>query len=108
MSELAAKIAAFLLAQRRWVKAKELCAQFGIAQRALRRLGEREGLCSQCAISGDKGYRHVACATEKEWKRFQRRMGDHAIGELRRRRALRRLRAELFTAQTALELEGVA
>ena len=86
----------YLLEQRRWVSAKELSRRFAIGQRAFRREGKRAGLCSEFAISGDRGYRHLAHCTEKEWARFDARIGDHAIGELQRRKRLRLKRRELL------------
>lgn len=95
MSELAARIEDYLLQEKRWVPARELVERFGIRQRAFRRLGTKEGLCSNFAISGDKGYMHVRHASEKAWERCKARLRAHAIGELTRLKHLRQRREAL-------------
>jgi hypothetical protein len=97
MNNRAAQIEAFLMERHGWVSSKELCARFEINARALRAIDGKPGLCSEFAIYGDKGYRHVGTATEKEFDRFEGRMHLHAIGELVRRIKLRRLRRELLS-----------
>jgi len=95
---LSSDIEQFLLANHRWVKSEELCDRFGIRPRELRALGDRPGLCSEFAISGDKGFKHVRHATAEEFNRAYRRARQHGIAELigaRRRRNYRnRLLAE--------------
>ena len=102
MNDLGERVEGYLLNQRGWVPAAELCRVFAIGQRALRGAKGSPGLCSGFAISGDKGYRHVATATDGEFDRFDARMGDHAIGELQRRRKLRARRRELLAVAAAV------
>ena len=93
---ISAEMEAFLLLARCWVTSEELRQVFGIADgRALRRCGDKPGLCSLFAISGDKGFKHVACATPQEWERFADRIRQHGIGELVRVKALRDARLRL-------------
>jgi hypothetical protein len=89
MNDLAPQIEAYLLAERRWVSSADLCERFGIRERALRQVGDREGLCSSFAISGDKGFRHVLHASPAEWERFEGRIRSHGIAELVRIKRLR-------------------
>lgn len=75
-----------------WVKSRDLCDQFDISDRQLRQAGCRAGLCSEFAISGDKGFKHVTNATKAEYRRFKHRLRRHAISELVRTRNLDRRR----------------
>ena len=74
MLEAASQIESFLLESRNWVSSRKLCERFGINERALRAVGEHAGLANGFAISGDKGFKHVACTTSGEWKRFENRL----------------------------------
>lgn len=76
-----------------WVKSSELCDLFCITERQLRSVNNHPGLCSEFAISGDKGFKHVTKAGPKEYIRFKHRMRRHAVSELIRVRALDRLRS---------------
>jgi hypothetical protein len=78
-----------------WVKGKELCARFGIAERQLRKVGDAPGLCSGFAISSDKGFKHVARASTTEFRDFKHRLRRHAIAELTRVRDLDRRRHQV-------------
>ena len=102
LQALAGEVEAFLLAEKRWVSAAELEERFGMKERAFRQVGEKPGLCTLFAISGDRGYRHVACASPKEWERFQTRQRQHSIGQLVRVRRLRKLRQGLAPRQAEL------
>jgi len=103
MSALAASIEAWLLAQRGWVDSDALCVVFHVDARELRATGDAPGLCSHFAISGPRGFRHIANATEEEWIHFHARMRAHGINELRRVKALR-LRRAAALAKPQLEL----
>jgi hypothetical protein len=93
---LTAEIENFLLLARCWVTSEELRQVFGLADdRALRRCGDKPGLCSLFAISGDKGFKHVAHASPLEWERFSERIRAHGISELSRLKALRETRARI-------------
>jgi hypothetical protein len=106
MSEVAAKkIEQFLLENRRWVKADELCARFGIRERQLRAYDGRPGQCSEFAISGDKGFKHVQHASEEEFQRSDQRSRRHAIGEFVSARLRRRYRQRLLTDRPPPEHE---
>ena len=104
----ASQVEAFLLAERRWVSSAEICERFGIKKRALRQIDGQPGLCSEFAVSGDKGYRHIAFATDTEFERWQRRLRTHAIGELVRVRNARRKRKSLLAPKPvpAMTREG--
>lgn len=92
LNDLATRIDAYLLASRGWVGAAEICQVFGVNERALRADRARPGLCSGCAISGDRGFRHVACATDEEFSYAYGRMRRHALGEMVHARQLLRER----------------
>jgi hypothetical protein len=57
-----------------WVGSRDLQLVFGISDRALRRDGNQPGLCSEFAISGVKGFRHVKNATARTTREV--RAGD--------------------------------
>lgn len=94
--DLKADIESYLLSAHGdgWVKSCELCARFEIKPRQLRAVGERPGLASEFAISGDKGFKHVSRATPAEFLRCKHRLRRHAIAELTRARNLDRRRAQ--------------
>lgn len=98
---MAQQIEAFLLANRRWVKSDELSTKFEIRPRVLRALGDRPGICSEFAISSDKGFKHVKHATEAEFSHFYRRVRKHAIAELVGARRRRRYRERLLIENPA-------
>jgi hypothetical protein len=95
-STIAAAIEAFLLENHRWVKSDELCEKFEIRPRELRALGERPGICSEFAISSDKGFKHVKHASETEFMHSYRRVRKHGIAELIGARRRRRYRDRLL------------
>ena len=103
--DLAARIDAFLLARQDWVSAAEICVEFGVADRALRATGRRHGLCSECAISGDKGFRHVRHATDEEFTKAYGRMRRHGLGELVHARKLLRKRLAVVVPRPPLVFE---
>jgi hypothetical protein len=82
MSPLAQQIEKHLLEAHGWVTAASLAMTFGIGERALRAINGKPGLCSEFAISGNKGFKHVQYATDAEFTRADRRVRKHAIGEL--------------------------
>ena len=96
MNDLADKIEQFLLANRRWVKSDELRERFGIRERQLRALGDQPGICSEFAISSDKGFKHVRHASEGEFTHSYKRVRRHAIMELLGARRRRRYRERLL------------
>ena len=65
-----------------WVKSKQLCAPFGITERQLRKVGDQPGLCTVCAISGNKGFKHIERATPGEWGEYYARERQHNINGL--------------------------
>ena len=80
-----------------WVKSAELIRLFDLrGDRVLRGVGDKPGLCSDFAVSGDKGFKHVTRATPAEYRRFKHRMRRHAIAELVRTRNLDRRRAKVI------------
>lgn len=94
--ELAQQIEACLLERGTWVSSEEICEQFSLPDdRALRAVGDHPGLCSAFAISGNKGFKHVAIAQKSEWLHFKHRLRKHGIRELVRVRDLGRRRARV-------------
>ena len=79
-----------------WAKSAELCDRFGISERQLRKVGSQDGLCSDFAISSDKGFKHIARASTREWLAFKHRMRGHAIAEMVRTRNLDRRRSTVL------------
>jgi len=79
-----------------WIKSSELCERFAISERQLRKVGDRDGLASDFAISSDKGFKHIERATTREWLAFKHRMRQHAIAEMVRTRNLDRRRASVI------------
>jgi len=90
--DLTPQIEAYLLAQGDWVKSRELCERFGVKKRQLRAVGDRPGLCTYIAISGNDGYKHISLATTAEWQKHYSRERKHNIMGLVTLRAQRRLR----------------
>lgn len=95
MDSLADQIEAHLLQRRDWVPAAELVSIFGVRERELMALDDRPGLCSLFAISGNKGYKHIAVATDSEWSQHYGRERKHNIGALVTLRAKRQRRDQL-------------
>lgn len=96
MNDLSLTIEAYLLERGDWVTSEDICGRFGIKDaRQLRQVGDTPGLCSAFAISGDKGFKHVSCATRTEFERFCSRLRLHGIAEFMRVRGLRRRRANV-------------
>jgi len=103
-----AHIEQYLLARADWVPSRELAARFGYRDdRVFRTAGGRPGICSDFAISGDRGLKHVACATRTEWLTFKHRLRRHGISELVRVRNLDRVRANVTRTikRPAIEFE---
>ena len=98
---LASRIEAYLNAAKGWVSAADLCAAFEVTKRDLRAHGDRPGLCSEFAISGNRGFRHVVHASPGEFESACRRMTSHAEGELARVQQLRRRTKALFPERPA-------
>ena len=67
MSDAARQIERYLLAAGGWVAGRDLSLVFGVNERALRRDKGQPGLCSEFAISGPRGFRHVRNATAEEF-----------------------------------------
>lgn len=105
-AQLAKDIEEYLRRAARWVSAAELRDRFGVSERSLRRDGDRAGLVSECAISGDHGFMHVAVASEADFEHAYLRMRAHAIGEMRRAWALRRRRRAMLAVVAPPTLEG--
>jgi len=92
----AEQIERFLLEHDDWVKTAEIVEAFELKDdRPLRKVGNKPGLCSAFAISGDRGLKHIACATTGEWLRFKHRLRRHAIAEIVRVRDLDRRRRQV-------------
>ncbi len=102
MSALAAEIDAFLERRKCWVTAEELCLIFHVEPRELRTRDSVPGLCSNFAISGPLGFRHIRHCTDEEWAHFHSRMRGHAISELTRVSHLQKIRAAQAVAEPSL------
>lgn len=80
-----------------WVKGSDLAARFYLrSDRVLRKVGDQDGLCSDFAISSDKGFKHITRASTREWLAFKHRMRGHAIAEMVRTRNLDKRRAQVI------------
>jgi hypothetical protein len=80
-----------------WVKSAALCERFDLrSDRVLRGVGDSPGLCTDFAISSDKGFKHVERASTREWLSFKHRMRNHAIAEMVRTRNLDRRRSSVI------------
>lgn len=112
------EIEALLIERRDWVSAAEICARFGLRERVLRSHDDHPGLCTLIAVSGNKGYKHVAFASTEEWDRHYARERGHnltALYHLRRKRArreavLKQLRSKHITVEkdtNQIVMEGV-
>jgi len=113
MENLRQQIELWLLAQRDWVPAAEICQRFGVRERRLRQNGEHPGLLSDFAISSDHGFKHIHNAEDKEYFPSRARLCSHIKNEARRVRAwdsrrknerqgIRPFLVEKFTGQTLL------
>jgi len=91
--KLAEQIEQHLLTRGAWVPSDEICALFAVTDRQLRQVNDSPGLCSAFAISSQKGFKHVAKATTREWLHFKHRLRKHGISELVRVRNLGRARS---------------
>lgn len=87
------EVEAYLLAAGGWVPGRELVKEFDLPdKRRLRQVGKTPGLCTLCAISGNKGYKHYTLATTKEWEEYYARERQHNIRALMNLRRMRKLR----------------
>lgn len=90
MTSTAAQIEMRLLTAGGWVPTREICQEFGIAERALRQAGERPGMLDAFAVSstraGQSGYIHHTHLPTADWLPIKHRLRRHAIAELRRAR----------------------
>lgn len=81
-----------------WMKADNLACSFNLTARDLR---GADSPIRDFAISGDKGYRHIANATPEEITHFCNRLTAHALEELKRVNRIKEIRqnyehADLF------------
>lgn len=90
--DLTPQIEAYLLERGDWVKSRELCERFGVADRQLRANDDQPGICSRIAISGNKGFKHISLAPTAEWQEHYARERKHNIMAMVNLRAKRRLR----------------
>lgn len=108
MTDLAEQIEAYLREQRGWVKAADLVRRFNLRdERHLRAIGDKPGLCSAFAISGNKGFRHIEFCSDGEWHRFSERIRQHGIAELVRVKRLRLKRSTLTKTKPPVTFEKV-
>jgi len=78
-----------------WVKGKELAKHFDLrSDRALRKMGNKPGLCTEFAISGNKGLKHIDRATPGEFREYYARERKHSLSALVTLRQKRTRRSE--------------
>jgi hypothetical protein len=65
--DLAQQIENLLLERHGWVTAAELQKECRVNGRARRALDGKPALCSEFAISGNKGFKHLRYATDEEF-----------------------------------------
>jgi hypothetical protein len=91
-----------------WVKGSDLAARFDLrSDRVLRKVGDQPGLCTEFAISGNKGFKHIARATTGEFDEYYSRERQHNISGLvtlrqkrnRRKSILKTVKRPAFTFQ---------
>jgi hypothetical protein len=91
-----------------WVKGSDLAARFDLrSDRVLRKVGDHPGLCTEFAISGNKGFKHIARATTSEFDEYYSRERQHNISGLvtlrqkrnRRHAILKSVRRPEFTCE---------
>ena len=75
-----------------WVATENLVYVFNIDPRQLRSNGSQPGLCSDFAISGPRGFRHILKCTDQEWNFFEARIRTHGLSELHRVSVLKQKR----------------
>jgi hypothetical protein len=89
-----------------WVKGSEIAARFDLrSDRVLRKVGDAPGLCTEFAISGNKGFKHIDRATPGEFDEYYCRERKHNIAGLvtlrqkrnRRSRSIRTIKRPAFT-----------
>jgi hypothetical protein len=89
-----------------WVKGSEIATRFDLrSDRILRKVGDSPGLCTEFAISGNKGFKHIARATTGEFDEYYSRERQHNINGLvtlrqkrtRRQTILKTVKCPAFT-----------
>jgi len=89
-SDLATQIEIHLLTLGTWVPTADLCARYGIKERALRAAGRRPGLIDHFAVSstrnGTHGYIHHRYLPTADWLPIKHRLLSHALAEIRKAR----------------------
>jgi hypothetical protein len=97
----------FLRTDGGWIPARVICDKFGIHERLLRANQLEPGICTNFAISGKAGFRHVETCTPEEFEQFQLAINTHAERERDRARTLARKRelAAAWREQLARDLE---
>lgn len=105
-AELSRQIEIFLLANNQWISTQTLCDRFQINERSLRASGNQPGLCTDFAISGNKGFKHIRHATFEEYQSAHKRILSHLRHEAARLRSWRIARHNQVTkAQTSFTFE---
>lgn len=80
-----------------WVKGAEIAARFDLrSDRVLRKVGDAPGLCTEFAISGNKGFKHIARASKSEFDDYYARERQHNISGLVTLRQKRRRRETII------------
>lgn len=88
----AIEVEAYLRQQKTWVSGAMICAVFGVQERHLRAIENEAGICTDFAISGKRGFRHVLTCTQEEWEQFRIALNTHAAAEMSRVMTLARKR----------------
>jgi hypothetical protein len=96
----------YLLLRDRWVPASEITSTLHVDERDLRARDGKPGLCSNFAISGRQGYKHVKYATEEEWAACDAHLRSHSIAQLERLANLRTCREAHLNNTHSTEAQG--
>ena len=97
---ISSQVDAFLLSRQGWVSASVLCEKFYLHPRELRASEGKPGICSNFAISGNAGFRHINCCTDAEWEAFRERLTAHGLAEIDRVTTLQSKRPQQPTQPT--------
>ena len=99
------QIEAFLLEVKDWVLAQVICARFTLTERALRAHNGKPGVLDNFAVSSDKGYKHISLFTQEEFLERCHTIRRHGIGELRKTRLWKKVRARIQKPATPYRLD---
>lgn len=100
--DLPVQIERYLFERKGWVSSRELEEVFEVNERAFRCVKDRPGLCTTFAVSSNKGFRHIAHATDEEFRKSMARIRGNALGQLMHVRQQRRTRESILATRATL------